>query len=540
MEARRLSTTGRRRVRTQGAPIPLDIGATEDAACVVPAWSAGLVLHSVPSPEPANAPDRHVLDLLAGAVSGARDDPHDVAPPAEPLPPGPRPVSPNVYRPGQNLAPPREHAEQLAASPPELHLEHVERPHLRARRRDERSGHEAEHGRCRVGDSTARCGLGATRGRADPFRARNRDRPGNVHLRRLGDREHELPRRRTRLLRELARVGTQHHGRRATRAGSEVVSGRSVISTPFGASARGLDRDGEPASRDVVDLERSARARRSFGPGRRRTPSRARRRSPAAPPSGGRAVPRPKRRRRDRACCAEPVSSPASSRASDCGRPWARTAAAPAATAAAALVPLTVPYRTSPSSPRPGSEVGTATPGATSSGLSPPPNASPREENAATEAPASFSAISTAPTATVTGTPAGEHRANLLHELGREPDDGNADRNVETEGAGREPPVDEHHRRAGGRRFFDGLLGEPSSREQSAARPATALIPSSSKKPAMPRAACGPAHRNDGGGDGSFRARRRAAAVPRRGRVARLEPARGPSASRDGRPPPRR
>ncbi len=47
-----------------------------------------------------------------------------------------------------------------------------------------------------------------------------------------------------------------------------------------------------------------------------------------------------------------------------------------------------------------------------------------------------------------------------------EADDGNADRDVETEGAGRQSPVDEHHRGAGGRRFFDGLLGEPPSREQ--------------------------------------------------------------------------
>ena len=69
--------------------------------------------------------------------------------------------------------------------------------------------------------------------------------------------------------------------------------------------------------------------------------------------------------------------------ASSAGRACASRAATPATTAAATLVPLTVTKCEKPSSSAPGVAVCTATPDATTSGLTWPPNACPQDENAA-------------------------------------------------------------------------------------------------------------------------------------------------------------
>ena len=144
-------------------------------------------------------------------------------------------------------------------------------------------------------------------------------------------------------------------GRRRTRCGS------TVISTPFGAMRRfPIETDNRRVETLLNRTTRSIPAV-PVAPNERAT---ALRTPPAEPPRGDRRVRRPRPSGRGRTRCADPTRTACRPRASSAGRPSARIAATPAVTAAAALVPLTVPKRISPSSPRPGSDVGTETPGA--------------------------------------------------------------------------------------------------------------------------------------------------------------------------------
>ena len=77
-----------------------------------------------------------------------------------------------------------------------------------------------------------------------------------------------------------------------------------------------------------------------------------------------------------------------------------------------------------------------------------------------------FSAVCTAPTATVTGIPGRRQRADRPRELGWEADDGHARRHVEAERAGRKRTVDENRSSSGRRRLLDLFVGEPAARKQ--------------------------------------------------------------------------
>ena len=113
------------------------------------------------------------------------------------------------------------------------------------------------------------------------------------------------------------------------------------------------DRDDETSCRDVADLDDALDSRRALvtvpnettaGSATTSSCAAARRSTSPAPDAAGSRSAAPSRRG------APEPDSPTS------GRPCARIAATPAVTAAAALVPLTVPNRISPSSPRPGSD----------------------------------------------------------------------------------------------------------------------------------------------------------------------------------------
>ena len=248
-------------------------------------------------------------------------------------------------------------------------------------------------------------------------------------------------------------------GRMRTRCGS------TVISTPFGAIAVLPDGDGEPSGRDVRDPQRRARRRTSPRPPRTRAAT-ARRAAPAARRHGGRRALRPTPPGRDRRAAPIRRGAPCSARAPSVGRPCASTAATPAVTAAAALVPLIVPNRTSPSSPRPGSEVGTETPGAARSGFSAPSRTRPREENAAIEPSGLAARHLDVADGDRDGNARGEHRPDLGHDALGEADDRDAGRDVEAEGARRQRAVDEHGERAGRRRLLDRVVGERGAREE--------------------------------------------------------------------------
>ena len=62
--------------------------------------------------------------------------------------------------------------------------------------------------------------------------------------------------------------------------------------------------------------------------------------------------------------------------------------------------------------------------------------------------------------------PCRDHRSHLVDHLAREPDDGNPGGHVEAEGAGREWAVDEHGKRSGGGRLFDGVVRERGAGEK--------------------------------------------------------------------------
>ena len=167
------------------------------------------------------------------------------------------------------------------------------------------------------------------------------------------------------------------------------------------------------------------------------------------------------------------------------GRPWARIAATPAVTAAAALVPLTVPNRTSPSSPRPGSDVGTETPGAATSGLTLPSKVSPRDENAAIDPRPSRSATSTSPIATVTGTPAAIRERISRTSPSASPTTGTpAGTSRLNAPAGSGPSTTTA--RAPAAVASSTVSSESTLRGSRAARPATALTPSVEKSPPIP------------------------------------------------------
>ena len=102
---------------------------------------------------------------------------------------------------------------------------------------------------------------------------------------------------------------------------------------------------------------------------------------------------------------AEPTRSPFSASASRYGRACARSAAPPPTSAAATLVPLTVPKRAEPSGFVPGSAVSSATPGATTSGLTRASNASPDDENCATFPSPPFGVVRTLPSESAAPTP---------------------------------------------------------------------------------------------------------------------------------------
>ena len=178
-----------------------------------------------------------------------------------------------------------------------------------------------------------------------------------------------------------------------------------------------------------------------------------------------------RRRRRRRRSCRRPArrrTRRRSERLRRRGRPSARARPGraapgrgrprlPAASAAAALVPLIVPYRADLSSFRPMSAVTSSTPGAVTSGFTPPPNARPCEEKSATRRPSGLSAQPGAPSETVTSAPrAIRRRASRATAAGR-PDDRDVDPLVEAERAGGHRAVDDDGLRARERRPAAGL-----------------------------------------------------------------------------------
>ena len=156
--------------------------------------------------------------------------------------------------------------------------------------------------------------------------------------------------------------------------------GRHVHRHLWPRALPGSDVDGQAARRDVAETDDrvAAPALARAPPERERRPGRRRARRPRS--GRGRARLRPALRAASRrAWRAPPTSSARSVSALASGLASASSAAAPAATAAAALEPLTVANCLRP----PGSDVTRPTPGARTSGLIPPSNARPHDENGA-------------------------------------------------------------------------------------------------------------------------------------------------------------